>query len=139
MSRYPLNLPAQLKQEAERWAAAQGVSLNQFILWALAEKVGGLGERLDDPRFPRVTYRRGAAGAPEPVLRGTAIRVRTLAVAATAWGWSPSRIAEEYDLSHEQAQEALDFYAAHRPEIDALTTAQARPVASEAAPAASGA
>lgn len=141
MSRYSLNLPAQLKQEAERWAAAQGVSLNQFILWALAEKVGGLGERLDDPRFPRVTYRRGAAGTPEPVLRGTAIRVRTLAVAAAKWGWNAARIAEEYGITPDQAQEALDFHAAHRPEVDALTAAQAPTAAepaSEAVPTTSG-
>lgn len=125
MSRYPLNLPSDLKREAERWAAEQGVSLNQFILWALAEKIGGLGGRLDDPCFPRVTYRRGAAGVPEPVLRGTAIRVRTLAVAAEKWGWGPERIAEEYGLSLEQAREALAFAAAHRPEIDAQIAAQA--------------
>lgn len=125
MSRYPLNLPTQLKQEAERWAAEQGVSLNQFILWALAEKIGGLGGRLDDPRFPRVTYRRGGAGTPEPVLRGTAVRVRTLAVAAESWGWDEARIAEEYGLSVEQAREALEFLAAHRPEIEAQIAAQA--------------
>ena len=40
MARYTLNLPVQLKQDAETWAAQQGVSLNQFILWAVAEKVG---------------------------------------------------------------------------------------------------
>ena len=38
MARYPLSLPTQLKQEAETLAAQQGVSLNQFILWAVAEK-----------------------------------------------------------------------------------------------------
>jgi predicted HicB family RNase H-like nuclease len=32
MARYSLNLPMQLKQEAEKWAANQGVSLNQFIV-----------------------------------------------------------------------------------------------------------
>lgn len=125
MSRYPLSLPTDLKREAERWAAEQGVSLNQFILWALAEKVGGLGGRLDDARFPRVTYRRGAAGLPEPVLRGTAIRVRTLAVAAEKWGWDTEQIAAEYGLSIEQAREALAFAAAHRPEIEAQIAAQA--------------
>jgi predicted HicB family RNase H-like nuclease len=53
MSRYALNLPVQLKQEAEQWAAKQGVSLNQFILWAVAEKVGALKQQLDDvPRTP---------------------------------------------------------------------------------------
>ena len=40
MARYALNLPAQLKHEAEAWATTQGISLNQFILWAVAEKVG---------------------------------------------------------------------------------------------------
>ena len=78
MARYPLNLPAQLKKEAEEWAAAQGISLNQFILWAVAEKVGALKQQLDDPAFPRVTYRRGASGQPVPVLRGTGIRVQTV-------------------------------------------------------------
>jgi len=49
MARYPLNLPLRLKQEAEKWAANQGVSLNQFILWSVAEKVGALKQDLDDP------------------------------------------------------------------------------------------
>ncbi len=42
MARYPLSLPIQLKQAAEECADRQGVSLNQFILWAVAEKVGEL-------------------------------------------------------------------------------------------------
>ena len=46
MPRYALTLPTQLKQEAERWATQQGVSLDQFILWALAEKVGSLSQQL---------------------------------------------------------------------------------------------
>lgn len=118
MARYSLNLPTQLKQEAEREAAAQGVSLNQFILWAVAQKVGDLNRPLDDPRFPQVTYRRGASGVPVPVLRGTGIRVQTLALAARSWGWSPSRIAEEYGLSSKQVEAALAFYTAHPQEID---------------------
>ena len=84
MSRYPLNLPQQLKQEAEAWAQKQGVSLNQFILWATAEKIGALNQQLDDPRFPQVTYRRGASGVPTPVLRGTGIRVQAAAIAASS-------------------------------------------------------
>ena len=32
MARYPLNLPLALKEEAECYAAEQGISLNQFIL-----------------------------------------------------------------------------------------------------------
>ena len=56
MARYALNLPAQLKHEAEAWATTQGISLNQFILWAVAEKVRTLKQQLDDPTFPHLTY-----------------------------------------------------------------------------------
>jgi uncharacterized protein (DUF433 family) len=119
MARYPLNLPAKLKQEAEQWAANQGVSLNQFILWSVAEKVGALNQRLDDPAFPRVTYRRGAAGQPVPVLRGTGIRIQTAVVAAERWDLTPDQIATEYGLTQAQVKEALAFYEAHRAEIDA--------------------
>ena len=119
MARYPLNLPAKLKQEAEEWAANQGVSLNQFILWSVAEKVGTLKQGLDDPAFPRVTYRRGAAGQPVAVLRGTGIRVQTAVVAAQHWDFTPEQIATEYGLTKAQVKEALAFYDAHRAEIDA--------------------
>ena len=119
MARYPLNLPAKLKQEAEQWAAKQGVSLNQFILWSVAEKVGTLKQSLDDPAFPRVTYRRGAAGRPVPVLRGTGIRVQTAVVAAQHWNLTPDQIAAEYGVTAAQVKEALAFYEVHRAEIDA--------------------
>lgn len=124
MARYPLNLPFQLKQEAEQWASEQGVSLNQFILWSVAEKVGSLKQGLDDPAFPRITYRRGAAGQPVPVLRGTGIRVQTIVTAARQWGMSPAQIAAEYDLAEAQAKEALAFYEDHAAEIDASLTAE---------------
>jgi uncharacterized protein (DUF433 family) len=119
MARYPLNLPAQLKQEAEQWAVNQGVSLNQFILWSVAEKVGTLKQSLDDPAFPRITYRRGAAGQPVPVLRGTGIRVQTIVVAARRWDLTSDQVAAEYGLAEAQVTEALAFYEAHRAEIDA--------------------
>lgn len=118
MARYPLNLPVQLKQEAEAWAARQGVSLNQFILWAVSEKIGALNQQLDDLRFPHITYRRGASGQPQPVLHGSGIRVQTIVIAAYHWGWTPEQIAAEYDLRVDLVQEALAFYAAHRQEID---------------------
>lgn len=118
MARYPLNLPPQLKQEAEALARKQGISLNQFILWAMAEKVGALNQQLDDPEFPSVTYRRGAASIPMPVLRGTGIRVQTIAVAHEQWGMNADEIAAEYGLSSVQVEGALAFYTAHRAEIE---------------------
>ena len=124
MARYALSLPAQLKQEAEKWATKQGVSLNQFILWAVAEKVGALSQQLDDPSFPQVTYRRGASGQPVPVLRGTAIRVQTIVVATKRWGMEPKQIAVEYGVSEAQVHAALAFYAVHRREIDMVVAAE---------------
>jgi uncharacterized protein (DUF433 family) len=124
MARYPLSLPPQLKKDAEQWAADQGVSLNQFILWAVAEKVGSLKQQLDDPAFPNVTYRRGASGQPVPVLRGSGIRVQTIVIAAQQWQLAPEQIAAEYALSKAQVEEALAFYEAHRHEIDQSIAAE---------------
>lgn len=118
VARYPLNLPQQLKKDAEEWAARQGVSLNQFILWAIAEKVGSLGQDLDDPDFPRINYRRGSSGQPVPVLRGTGIRVQTIVVESQQWGLSPAEIAEEYGVTQAQVEEALSFFQTHRREIE---------------------
>ena len=124
MARYPLNLPVQLKENAEQWAARQGVSLNQFIMWTIAEKVGQLSHSVDDPAFPRVTYRRGAAGQPTPVLCGTGIRVQTVVVAMQVWGMTREQVMAEYDLSPARISAALDFYEAHRAEIDAAIAAE---------------
>ena len=41
-STYPLKLPAAVKKAAAELAASDGVSLNQFIAAAVAEKVGCL-------------------------------------------------------------------------------------------------
>ena len=119
MAPTPLNLPARLKQEAEEWAIRQGISLDQFVVWAVAEKVGGLKQAIDDPRFPHVTYRRGAAGWPEAILRGTGIRVQTIVVVHQAWSMDAAEIAADYDLTAEQVADALAFYEAHRGEIEA--------------------
>lgn len=123
MTRYALNLPNELKRDAERLAKQQGVSLNQFILWSVAEKVGGLLQGLDDPEFPEITYRRGASGSLAPVLRGTGIRVQTIVIAAQ--NNLPAEIAEDYDLTQTQVREALGFYEVHRAEIDASIQAEA--------------
>ncbi len=118
MARYPLNLPQQLKQDAETWAGKQGISLNKFILWATAEKVGSLNQQLDDPAFPQITYRRGASGIPTPILRGTGLRVQAVAIAHERWGMQPAEIADEYGLTQRQIKEALAFFDAHRAEIE---------------------
>jgi len=124
MSRYPLNLPVVLKQDAEQWAGRQGVSLNQFIVWAVAEKIGALKQQLDDPRFPQVAYRLGASGWPAPVVRGTGIRVQTIAIAAHHWRLPAAEIAAEYELTASQVEEALAFYQAHRREMDLTIAAE---------------
>jgi uncharacterized protein (DUF433 family) len=123
MTRYALNLPNELKRDAERLAKKQGVSLNQFILWSVAEKVGGLLQGLDDPEYPNITYRRGASGSLSPILRGTGIRVQTIVIASQ--NNTPAEIAEDYDLPQTQVQEALGFYEVHRVEIDAHIQAEA--------------
>jgi uncharacterized protein (DUF433 family) len=132
MSRYPLNLPVDLHQAAARLAEQQGISLNQFILWSVAEKVGELRRSLDDPAFPGITYRVGASRQPTPVIRGTGIRVQTIVIAAHHWGQSPAEIAEDYELSERQIKECLAFYDAHRAEIDAAIQAEEQLIPTDA-------
>ena len=55
---YPLKLPRSVKSAAERLARADGVSLNQFIAAAVAEKIGTL-DTVD-----RFLERRAAGHAP---------------------------------------------------------------------------
>ena len=119
-TRYPLNLPKELKQAAAGVAKEQGVSLNQFFLWSISEKVSELKASLDDPRFPLITYRRGASGVPTPIIRGTGIRVETLVVAHQRWGQPAAELAHEYEIPVEAVQAALDYYRAHPEEIDTL-------------------
>lgn len=123
MTRYALNLPLDLKREAEELAERQGISLNQFIMWSVSEKVASLRQQLDDPKFPGITYRRGASGWVTPVIRGTGIRVQTVAVDVQQ-GSPTQKIAEEYELDVMRVREALAFYEAHRPEIDANIQAE---------------
>ena len=121
--RYAVNLPLELKKEAEALAKQQGVSLNQFILWSVAEKVSALKTGLDDPDYPGITYRRGASGIPTPVLRGTGIRVQTIVIANMDWNESPAEIADQYSLPAGQIKEALSFYQSHQAEVDLLIQA----------------
>jgi len=71
---YPLRLPASIKNEAERLAAAEGTSLNQFVATAVAEKVAALRTasyfterrgRADWAAFDRLMSRPGG-GKPRP-------------------------------------------------------------------------
>jgi uncharacterized protein (DUF433 family) len=87
-------------------------------MWAVAEKVGALDQDMDDPQFTHVTYRRGEAGFPQPVIRGTSIRVQTIVVASQRWGLSNEEIADDYELTLKQVEDALSFYEVHKLEID---------------------
>ena len=119
-TRYPLNLPVELKQAAARLARQQGISLNQFFLWSISEKVTELKTSIDDPEHLLITYRRGASGIPTPVIRGTGIRVETIVVANQRWGQSVAELAGEYEIPAEAVQAALAYNHAHPEEIDAL-------------------
>lgn len=67
-STYPLRLPVSIKSEAEKLAAAEGTSLNQFVATAVAEKVAALRTasyfaerrgRADWEAFDRLMSRKG--------------------------------------------------------------------------------
>jgi uncharacterized protein (DUF433 family) len=118
-----MNLPQQLQQDATQFAQQQGISLEQFVLWAVAEKVGALKQQAD-LAFPEIAMRLGASGVLTPIIKGTNIRVQTIAIAHTRWQQSSSKIATEYDLTETQVQNALAFYEAHRTEIDAAIAAE---------------
>jgi len=118
MATYPVNLPLQLQQEAAQWATSQGIALDDFILWAVAEKIAELKHQFTDRTFPTVAYRQGASGQQVPVVAGTGIRVQTIVIAAHQWGLTNDQLAEEYNLSAAQIADALAFYATHQAEID---------------------
>ncbi len=119
MTAYALNLPEQLKQEVEQLAQSQGISLDQFILWAVTEKVSTL-----KASFPEIAYRQGANGQIVPVIKGTGIRVQTVAIASQKWGMIPSQIKNEYELTEVQIREALSFYAVNKEQIDAAIASE---------------
>ncbi len=119
MTAHALNLPDQLQQEVEQLAQSQGISLDQFILWAVTEKVSSL-----KASFPQIAYRQGASGQLIPIIKGTGIRVQTIAIAAQKWSMSPSQIANEYDLTEAQINEVLTFYAANKGQIDMAIAAE---------------
>ena len=62
-SKYPLHLPASLKEAAARLARDDGVSLNQWITAAVAQKVGAV-ETADE-----LLARRAAKANPGDLIR----------------------------------------------------------------------
>jgi hypothetical protein len=69
-STYPLRLPHSLKAEVERLAKADGISINQFIATAVAEKLSAMRTadffaerraRADFAAFDRLMERQGGA------------------------------------------------------------------------------
>jgi len=71
---YPLRVPASIMAEAEKAAAQDGVSLNQFISTAVAEKVSALrtqavlqarAARADRGKFDAVIARAGDEVVPD--------------------------------------------------------------------------
>jgi DNA-binding transcriptional MocR family regulator len=42
----PMNFPPQLQQKIEKWASSQGISTEQFVLQAIAEKIDALSQQM---------------------------------------------------------------------------------------------
>ncbi len=78
-STYPLRLPRSVKAEVERRAKADGISVNQFVATAVAEKLAVMNseaffaerrKRADFKAFDRIMNRkRGEAPEPEDRIR----------------------------------------------------------------------
>lgn len=119
MTAYTLNLPEQLKHEIEQLVQSQGISLDQFILWAVTEKVSTL-----KASFSQIAYRQGANGQLVPIIKGTGIRVQTVVIASQKWGMSLSQIADEYQLNEAQVREALSFYVVNKEQIDTAISSE---------------
>jgi len=93
--------------------------IRDVVRQALDEMRNAGGLPLDDPKFPLVTYVRGSiSDYALPVIRGTRIRVQTVAVAVNRHKEKPEEFAEDYGIGINQVREALGFYDAHKKEID---------------------
>lgn len=73
-STYPLRLPRSVKAEVERRAREDGISINQFVATAVAEKLAAMNTasyfaerraRADFRAFDRLMHRKGGE-APRP-------------------------------------------------------------------------
>lgn len=118
MSAYSLNLPSELREAATKVASQEGISLEQFILRAIADKLATGEELFANRNYPEIAYVRGTSGVMVPVLKGTGIRIQTLAIAKNGWNLSEQQIAEEYDLTIEKVRQALLFYSEFNEEIE---------------------
>ncbi len=118
MTQYSLKLPPKLQQEAEKYATVQGITLDNLIIWAIAEKIGSLKQSLEDNNFPDIVYYSNQEGGMIPKLRGTNIQVKTLVVAVKNWQLTYQKVADEYGISEEQVNNVMAFYEQHRQEID---------------------
>ena len=104
----------------ERW------QLVQQILASIQRETASSARTLSkDSTFQHIHYRTGSSGEASPTIKGTRIRVQTIAISARQWNWEPEKIAEEYDLSEAQVTEALRFYELHSTEIEAAISAEA--------------
>jgi len=74
-STYPLRLPRSVKAEVERRAKQDGISVNQFVATAVAEKLAAMGTaeffaerraRADFAAFDRLMMRRKGGEPPAP-------------------------------------------------------------------------
>ena len=71
---YPLRLPRSIKAAVEKMAKSEGISMNQFVATAVAEKLAVLGtaayfaerrSRADLATFKRILKRKGGAAPSE--------------------------------------------------------------------------
>ncbi len=44
-----MNLPSNLQKEVEKWASSQGISLEQFIIKTVAERINRLNQQVEEP------------------------------------------------------------------------------------------
>lgn len=124
MEQKSLTLPKSLLETVEKYAINQGISIEQFILWAIAEKIGILSQSLINAQFPNIAYSQGVSGKIFPVIKNTSIRVQTIIIAHYQWKLSVAEIAEEYDLNQELIKEILAFYHTNKTEIDQMISSE---------------
>lgn len=104
----------------ERWRLVQ-----QILASIQYETVSPESSSPEGSEFQHIYYRLGSSGKASPTIKGTRIRVQTIAISAQHWNWQPEQIAEEYGLSEDQVVEALKFYELHKADIDSDITSEA--------------